>query len=133
MRAMRLRHSSRGVIALLTAVLFLLCQTAFAAQACAHTYAAGDSSASGDAAPCHDAERADAAPHAPATLSSCDAPKAVSGDIKFPVIAIADRPALTVAANDALRTELAIIGVNGTQAVCYSPPPLNLLHCRFLK
>ena len=131
MRAMTLRHSSRAVIALLTAVLFLLCQTAFAAQACAHAYAAGDSSAEG-AAQCHDAERADAAPRAPATLSSCDAPKAVSGDIKFPVIAIADRPALTVAASDAVRIELATIGVNETQAVCYSPPPLNLLHCRFL-
>jgi len=130
-RFMKLCRSSRSAIALLTALLFLLCQTAVAAQARLDAVA-GDRNGLHDAAPCHESTGSAEAPLAPVAISSCcDAPAAVTGDFKPAVVALSDLPVLTVAVQDIPLAPPLLIGPD-TRAVCYSPPSLNLLHCRFL-
>src|SRR5687767_8853457 len=121
--------SRRPTIALVTAILLLLCQTAFAAQACAHGMSAA--SAESASAPCHETadERGSPAKEAPAS-SACEAATAVPDTVKLPLVAVTDLPSLPVvyvmrAPHSASQREPASL------AVCHSPP-LSLLHCRFL-
>src|SRR5690242_10802728 len=95
MRLMVVRRSSRSFVALLTAVMLLLCQTAFAAQACAHTLTPAQPE--GIAAPCHESAGGDAGKQAPAASTNCDAATALPDVAKVPVIAVTDLPAVLVA------------------------------------
>lgn len=128
MRAMSLARSSRSVIALVTAFLLLLCQTAFAAQACAQTImATGASSAS---APCHESSGADhGAPAGSAAVSGCEAGKAVGDGAKVQIIALADLPAVTVNYPDTTPRRALTEVAQVVHSVCHSPP-LSILHCR---
>ncbi|MDB5863629.1 MAG: hypothetical protein JWO70_1435 [Betaproteobacteria bacterium] len=111
-------------------MLLLLCQVAFAAQACAHSFA---SAAPAMVAPCHEAMGdAGGATDSPGAASICEASKAVADGSRLPIADITDFPALTVAQVDILtpRWSTSSPGPTAT-AVCHSPP-LTLLHCRFL-
>jgi hypothetical protein len=126
---MRLRRSSRSIVALITAVLLLLCQTAFAAQACGHDFVSTNPSTA--SVPCHEGmDEGGSMPHTPAAASACDAPKAVAEAVKVPVFSITDFPALPIAHESvAPVTRLSFTPL--VRAACHSPP-LTLLHCRFL-
>ena len=115
------------VVAWIAALLLVLCQTAFAAQACAADFARPGTTAA--SAPCHDAADTDSSVPAHAA-SACEATKAVADPVKLPAFSIADTPAIIVAfhAPTAGNPSLAIQHVH---AVCHSPP-LTVLHCRFL-
>lgn len=124
---MVLGRSSRSFVASLTAVLLLLCQTAFAAQACAHTIKSVQPGSI--AAPCHESSAENTGTHTPAA-TSCEATKAVPDAAKVPVLALADLPTMLVAYEQAARPGT-LSRVQYVQAVCHSPP-LSILHCRFL-
>ena len=124
---MHLTHSHRAIVAFITALLLLLCQTAFAAQVCAHNVAS--QAASNElGAPCHD--RAGDSPSDSSAAAGCEASKAVSEAVKIPAFAAIELPVFAVP-----RAEISVVSLafapRLTQAVC-SSPPLNLLHCRFL-
>ena len=128
---MALTRSSRSLVALVTAILLLLCQTAFAAQVCAHTLAPAlpENSA---AAPCHEVSGESTTPTQQLPASSvCEAANALPDAAKVPVFALADLPSIVVAYEPfAARADTTARGQT-VQAVCYSPP-LSILHCRFL-
>jgi hypothetical protein len=70
-------------------VLLLLCQVAFAAQACAHSFAPA---ATAMAAPCHEAMGdAGGASDSPGAASVCEAAKAVADGSTFPLANLTDR------------------------------------------
>jgi hypothetical protein len=126
---MHLRRSTRAIIAVVTALLLLACQTAFAAQACAHGFASAESAS---ATPCHDMAGEESTPSQQTGASSdCEAAKAVVEAVKLPAFSVADLPVVAL-----LHYETAVVAQassrrSTTQAVC-SSPPLTLLHCRFL-
>ena len=130
MRVMLLARSSRSLVALVTAVLLLLCQTAFAAQACAHSLSSSSTALS---APCHgEGEDISAgSPLTPASVSVCESAKAVSDSTKVLVYALADLPAVPVAYSEAATQVRSLDAPRIVHAVCHSPP-LNILHCRLL-
>ena len=121
-------RSSRSFVALLTALMLLLCQTAFAAQACAHTLRPAQPE--GITAPCHESGGADTGKQIPAT-TTCDAATALPDAAKVPVLAVTDLPAILVAYEPATAIGIQSGGAQRVQAVCHSPP-LSILHCRFL-
>ena len=127
MNAMRLGRRTRMLVAWLAALLLVLCQTAYAAQACAADLAR--SSTPSAAAPCHEAADADSnvPVHAP---SGCDAAKAVADPVKIPVFGNSDIPTLIVAIQ-AFAAGVTSLAPQHVQAVGYSPP-FTILHCRFL-
>jgi hypothetical protein len=130
MRAMSFRRSSRSAIALLTALLLLLCQAAFAAQACAHSPVGIDPAA---AAPCHGSSETDHSnvPSSPASTSVCEAGKAVGEATKVPVLALAELPVVAITYTQPQAHTIRSRAPDTIDAVCYSPP-LSVLHCRFL-
>ena|SRR5687767_2048354 len=124
---MVLSRVSRSFVASLTALLLLLCQTAFAAQACAHNIAPAQTE--GIVAPCHEASDAHTGkPHPPAV--GCEATKALPDAAKVPFLALADLPTMLVAYEQA-STRRTRPRIQYVQAVCHSPP-LSTLHCRLL-
>ena len=131
MRAMIRNRSSRSLVALITALLLLMCQTAFAAQACAH----GFTPAVADAmtAPCHETASDSASPEkpAPAASTTCEVANALSDAAKVPVLALSDLHAVAIAYLDAPAAPRASSALQTVHAVCHSPP-LSILHCRFL-
>jgi hypothetical protein len=131
MRVMRLTCSSRSLVAWVTAILLLLCQTAFAAQACAHTAQAAPAE-SLSATPCHDQSGDSTTPTKQLpTASTCESANALPDAANIPVFALTDLPSIVVAYEPfAARAGTAVRGQD-VQAVCYSPP-LSVLHCRFL-
>ncbi|HYC48242.1 MAG TPA: hypothetical protein VED01_22440 [Burkholderiales bacterium] len=131
MRAMRLTRSSRSIVALLTAVLLLVCQTAFAVQACAYSASASEP-ASFNAPPCHEVEApASGAPAVPQMAAACDAGKAVFDGAKLQIPPVADLAAIRIAYVDTGARASCARSAQLVQAVCYSPP-LSILHCRLL-
>jgi len=127
MRPMKLSRLSRTIVALGTATLLLLCQTAAFAQACLMSPTASAAAAM----PCHTmSEEAGDVSHQPGAPSVCDASKAVAEIAKVTVFALADIPVLVIATHDFV-TRLDSGIPRATQAVC-SSPPLAVLHCRFL-
>jgi hypothetical protein len=131
MRAMTLSRSSRSVVALITAVLLLLCQAALAAQACGHMFVPQSPAAP---VPCHESmDGAGSMQHTPAAVSDCDAPKAIAAAVKIPVFSVTDFPPLPLllAYQDAEPVVRLSFTPHAVPALCHSPP-LNLLHCRFL-
>jgi hypothetical protein len=127
---MKSSRLSRIVVASVTAVVLLLCQTAALAQACVMASAA-HSKTSAAAMPCHTAsDDAGDVSHQPATPSVCDASKALAEIAKVPVFALADIPVFVIASHDFV-PRLGSGIPRATQAVC-SSPPLPVLHCRFL-
>jgi hypothetical protein len=131
MRPMVLTRSSRSVVALVTAVLLLLCQTAFAAQACAHSFAPAIADAA--SAPCHEtpSDAGMPAKQAPAVATGCEAAKAVADPAKLTVFAVTDLPAVLLTYYESAAPTIASVAPQTAQAVCYSPP-LSILHCRLL-
>jgi hypothetical protein len=129
MRPMIRHRASRSLIALVTALLLLACQVAFAAEACANSI--GRTSENTAAMPCHDAadERGSPAGQAPA-VSGCEASKAVADPVKVPVFALADLRAVLVTYLQPIAVA-AVTRALAPQAVC-SSPPLTILHCRLL-
>ena len=127
MRCMSLARSSRSVIALATALLLFLCQTAFALQACAHFVDAASSTSAGP--PCHETANA-AHTGVPLSAGACDT-KAVGDYAKVTVWTLADLPAIPVTYSE---TDAPVASTGAppvVHAVCYSPP-LSILHCRLL-
>jgi hypothetical protein len=124
-------RSSRSLVALVTALLLLMCQTAFAAQACAHSFTPAGADAMTQ--PCHETTSEAASPQqqAPAASKSCEVANALSDAAKAPVFALADLPAVVIRYIDAPAPERTLRVLQTVQAVCYSPP-LSILHCRFL-
>ena len=124
MRAMLFTRRSRSVVAVVTAVLLLLCQTAFAARVC---MLVPDTASAATAAPCHGAAEPEQAP-AP---SVCDAGKATADPVQIQVPALADLPAVRIVYADAAESVVANGPTGPVHADCHSPP-LTLLHCRLL-
>ena len=130
MRAMRLPKSVRRAVALITAALLLLCQVAFAAQACANGIGSVGSAPAAQA-PCHGVGAEDAS-GVPAATPSCEASNALADSAKLPIFDVTDWPAVAIArliepyplANLASAPQ-------AVNAVCHSPP-LSILHCRLL-
>ena len=124
---MRLGRRQRVLTAWLAALLLVMCQTAFAAQACASDLAR--SSTTSAAAPCHEAAEADSSVPLRGA-GACEATKAVADPAKIPVFGISDMPAVIVAIYEPA-ARVTSLAPRHVQAVCYSPP-LTILHCRFL-
>lgn len=129
MRRMVLSRSARSVIACVTALVLLLCQTAFAAQACVHPAAVAPVE-HGAAAPCHDPAGGAPANELPAP-SACEAANAVPDAAKLPVLALSDLRATPVVYEQLAAGAGSTRNAQMAQAVCHSPP-LSVLHCRFL-
>jgi hypothetical protein len=113
------------------AMLLLLCQTVFAAQACAHALAA-TSPEPAAVAPCHQ-DIADTSHDVPAHSeagTACEAAKATGDGARLPIYTLADLPATTIAYTEAQMPVAAFGAPAIVQAVCFSPP-LGVLHCRF--
>ena len=129
--SMVLTRSSRSLVALVTAILLLLCQTAFAAQACAHSLAPATTDTA--SAPCHEMPSNTGTPakQAPAVASACDVAKAVADPTKLTVFAVTDLPAILLTYYYGAAPAMASLAPQTAQAVCYSPP-LSILHCRLL-
>ena len=121
---MALPNSSRRLIALVTAVFLLLCQTAFAAQACAHGFAAV-AGAAGE--PCHGASDEPV----PSAGSSCEVSSAVAEPVKLPVLDAGDLRFVGLVVYPAEATALALHDARALHPPCRAPP-LTVLHCRFL-
>jgi hypothetical protein len=131
MRGMIRSRSSRSLVALITALLLLMCQTAFAAQACAHSFAPAP--ADSMSAPCHETATDSSVPEeqAPAISPSCAVANGLPDAAKVPVIALFDLPAVAVTYLKRPAPPRSTRALQTVQAVCYSPP-LSILHCRFL-
>ena len=131
MRAMYLPRRARSVVALLTGVLLLLCQTAFAAHLCAHSSAPANTAAV--TAPCHESvhDANTGAPIVPLAGSACEKGKAVGDAAKVQVYALADLPAVVVTYSQTAAPIFAAGASEAVQTVCYSPP-LSILRCRLL-
>ena len=122
-------RSSRSFVALLTALMLLLCQTAFAAQACAHTVTPAQPESI--AMPCHGAPAGDDTGKQLPASTTCDAATALPDVAKVPVLAVTDLPAVLVAYVETAVPGTPSRGTQRVQAVCHSPP-LSILHCRLL-
>jgi hypothetical protein len=127
MNTMRLSRRPRVLVAWLAALLLVMCQTAFAAQACGADLARGNTTSA--APPCHEATDTDSSVP-PRAASACEATKAVADPVKIPVFGISDMPAVIVAIHEPA-ARVASLAPQHVQAVCYSPH-LTVLHCRFL-
>jgi hypothetical protein len=129
MRGMRLSRPHRSAVSLVTAVLLLLCQAAFAAQACSAGFVAKQNT---DIAPCHETiPNSSNVPDNPAAVSVCEASKAVAESAKHSMLAVTDLPALPVAYADFVPFAPKARPVQTIAVVCHSPP-LTALHCRYL-
>jgi hypothetical protein len=124
-------RSSRSLVALITALLLLMCQTAFAMQACAHSFV--PATADTISAPCHETPENSSAPEKqPAASASCEVANALpDAAAKVPVVAIGDLPAVAVTYLQLPAPPRSARALQTVQAVCHSPP-LSILHCRFL-
>jgi len=124
-----LTRSTRSAVALVTALLLLFCQAAFAAQACAHTAVLAQPA---ETAPCHGTSEHgnDGAPATPAA-NACDAGKAVGDAAKVQVLTLAELPVAAIAYGEVVPQRVRSVAPSCANAVCYSPP-LSILHCRFL-
>src|SRR4051812_9425873 len=92
---MLFRRSSRSAVAVLTAVLLFLFQTAVAAQACAHSISRNGTAAT---MPCHEpgANEHSNAPSTPESASVCEAGKAVGQAAHTELPAAVDLPAVLI-------------------------------------
>jgi hypothetical protein len=125
-------RSSRSLVALITALLLLMCQSAFAMQACVHTFV--PATVDTISAPCHETSEAPSAPEKqPAAASaSCEVANALpDAAAKVPVFALSDLAAVPVTYLQLPAPPRSARALQTVQAVCYSPP-LSILHCRFL-
>src|SRR4051794_31147659 len=113
------RRRSTRFIALLSAIFLLVCQTAFAAQACAHVAAPAVETSM----PCHESMDAGSkAPHAPSTSSSCEAANAVPESATPPVVAVMDLPPLVLPRTAIETAVVASLVPAEVHKVCASPP-----------
>ena len=128
---MRLTRSSRFFIALLTAVLLLVCQTAYAVNACAQAGKPAEAVAA--TLPCHPPgpEGAEPASNAPGVAAACAVSAALPDQAKVPVFASADLRVALVGDAFAQTAAVPAIAALHRHVACASPP-LTILHCRFL-
>jgi hypothetical protein len=124
------RRSNRRTIALLTAFLLLLCQAAFAAQLCAQQVAAR---ADATFPSCHHAGEPENSTVPPTENSGggCEAPALTGHAIDLPVLAVTGLPPLFIDST-AFATAVARAPDARLAEVHCRPPPLSILHCRFL-
>ena len=129
---MTLSRSSRSVVAVLAAIVMLLCQAAALAQACV-TNQVERSDVTVAVSPCHGASEADSTSgHQPAVPSTCEASQALAQADSVTIYPPADLAPLVVVAVD---TASAARGFRSQQQALHnvcSSPPLAILHCRFL-
>jgi hypothetical protein len=120
-------RSNRRTIALITAILLLLCQTAFAAQACAQHVAVVDTAS----VSCHEiAESEDST--APAHRdSTCEAPALAAEPVNLPLASVTALPGLLLPPAAVSGIDAGASGVLAATTQCRAPP-LTVLHCRFL-
>lgn len=128
MSGMPLARRSRAFVAIVTAVLVLLCQTAYAARSCAPAAPAPDAAAT---APCHGDAGTAPEPSPRAAHGVCEAAKATAEAAKIHIYAPGELPAMAVAYSGAAAATDPVRASQPLHAVCYSPP-LTLLHCRLL-
>jgi hypothetical protein len=125
-----LRRSNSRMIALVTALLLLLCQAAFAAQICAQQVAA---KAERPLSSCHHAAESDDGSVPPADQSGggCEAP-ALTGQhaVDLPILAVTALPALPIDAQSPAPSFAGAPAALAFEPHC-RPPPLSILHCRF--
>ena len=127
---MKVFRAIRRIVAIVTGVVLLSCQTVALARACT-TDSVRDGTPVAAAMPCHEAvEDADTRSHPPAAPSVCDASNALPQTDKAPAFALPDIPVLVVAAHDAMPPLQ--YGLPPAVHVVCSSPPLTVLHCRFL-
>ena len=120
-------RSNRRGIALLAAILLVLCQAAFVAQAYAQVGAAADAVA----LPCHHAsDDADPAPSHEGVRPGCEAPAMTAEPVNVPLTALAALPSITLTASPP-HVDGRFPGLQAYEPDC-RPPPLTVLHCRFL-
>ena len=125
-----LGRSKRRMIATVTALLLLLCQVAFAAEICAQQVAAHADAA---VAPCHHVHDGEGSTLPPTETSGggCEAPALTGHAVDPPILAVTALPALLIDA-PALASETARAPTARALEVHCRPPPLSILHCRFL-
>jgi hypothetical protein len=121
-------RSSRRTIALVAAMVLLLCQAALAARACAN-YTVSPSAAS---VPCHQGS-GEADPLAPPehTMSACEAPALYAESANPSIAAVTALPALLLAPFVPVTSNTRERDTPAGHAPG-RPPPLTILHCRFL-
>jgi hypothetical protein len=127
---MMLRRSNTRTIALVTALLLLLCQAAFAAQICAQQAAAR---VDGTGPSCHHAADSQDST-VPATATSgggCEAPALTGHAVDMPLLAVTALPALLIYTEPMAAALGRARDVLALEPHC-RPPPLSILHCRFL-
>lgn len=121
------RSRSRG-LAMMLALLVVLCQAAFIAQACANVASGGDL-----AADCHSPAETDSRSSGHDRLSpACEAPALTADPVTTPLIAPMSLLFVAIGQH-ALQApaRTAPLPLQFREAQC-RPPPLTILHCRFL-
>ena len=116
---MTISRTARKLVALLAALMLLGCQTAAAAEACAHGFTSAPAKIA--ATPCHEAETGAPADEAPAA-GACQAAKAIADQVKAPVFTLADLPSVLVAYLETAEPTIAVRSLHAVSAVCSSPP-----------
>src|SRR5690349_6338210 len=96
MRRMIRCRSSRSLVELVTAMMLMMCQTAFATQACAHSSA--PAAAHAVSAPCHETLSDTTSPdrQPPAASARCDVSHALPDAAKVPILAVSYWPSVIV-------------------------------------
>jgi hypothetical protein len=126
MPAMAVTRSYRSFVAVLAAFVLLLCQTAFAAEACTNTIA--PAAHDGSAAPCHERASSTALPAQLPSPGVCEA-QAIPDAGKVHVPALTDLPAISIAYERAGVADAVTLAAQAVRPACHSPP-LTVLHCR---
>jgi hypothetical protein len=122
-------RSSKRAIAVLAAMVLMLCQAAFIAQACAKIGAAGEVAVS----PCHATGDTNVpAPAGDHVRPGCEAPALTAEAVSVPFGAGIFFVAVSISLQPFHISDGApSIGLRGQKTHC-RPPPFTILHCRFL-
>lgn len=127
---MTLSKAARRIVAGITAVVVLLCQSSALAHACASS--AAQPAAAVAHSPCHDADGTDGkSPAHDAHPSQCLSQATSSSPALPDIPRLAGVPALVMRAA-ALRIGEAGLPVSESPPLRGEPPPLTILHCRLL-
>lgn len=123
-------RSSKRSIAVLAAMLLVLCQAAFIAQACAKAGAAADMAA---VVPCHSSDETHApSPSGDHVRPGCEAPALTAEPVSVSFAALGAISAITTSLQTLhVAEDASSVSLRGQEPHC-RPPPLTILHCRFL-
>ena len=125
---MFLTKSTRAIVALIAIFSLLACQAAWASHVSSWYFAAVDEAA-GAVIGCHGPGDTDIPENVGS--SPCESAQAPSDAFKVPPAVLAALTDATLCTAHESRAPLEIS--TGIPAVAGAPPPLHLLHCRFLK